>query len=214
MKCVDIYLIRHGQTVLNEKRLMQGWSDAPLTDDGVEKALLMGDYLSDVKFDKAISSDLRRALDTCELILSRNQSFKGKIFSGKQLREMHFGKYESDPLDTVWESLKDKRNIADIEELSLIERVSLLHDPIDNPRGESRTCFENRVMDGFMGIVSDAYVNSNEKVLVVSHGVTIAVVLQKILNEDSLKTSLPNASLCRISYDGEVLSVREIGVTP
>ena len=27
----DLYLVRHGQTIFNLKRIIQGWSDSPLT---------------------------------------------------------------------------------------------------------------------------------------------------------------------------------------
>ena len=35
----DLYLVRHGQTELNVKNILQGWHDSPLTARGREQAL-------------------------------------------------------------------------------------------------------------------------------------------------------------------------------
>lgn len=32
----DLYLVRHGQTIFNLKRIIQGWSDSPLTQLGCD----------------------------------------------------------------------------------------------------------------------------------------------------------------------------------
>lgn len=32
-----LYMMRHGQTLFNQKRLMQGWCDSPLTELGKDK---------------------------------------------------------------------------------------------------------------------------------------------------------------------------------
>ena len=34
----DLYLVRHGQTIFNLKRIIQGWSDSPLTQLGCDQA--------------------------------------------------------------------------------------------------------------------------------------------------------------------------------
>lgn len=33
-----IYVVRHGRTYLNKYQRLQGWSDAPLTEEGIEGA--------------------------------------------------------------------------------------------------------------------------------------------------------------------------------
>ncbi|MDK6292868.1 phosphoglycerate mutase family protein, partial [Aerococcus urinae] len=38
-KGVSIYFMRHGQTYLNKYNRMQGWCDAPLTDQGIRDAM-------------------------------------------------------------------------------------------------------------------------------------------------------------------------------
>ena len=55
---ITVYFVRHGQTYLNRYNRMQGWSDAPLTEKGIEDAKRVGRALSKVKFDYIFSSDL------------------------------------------------------------------------------------------------------------------------------------------------------------
>lgn len=38
----DSYLVRHGQTIFNLKRIIQGWSDSPLTQLGCDQAARAG----------------------------------------------------------------------------------------------------------------------------------------------------------------------------
>ena len=39
-----IYMVRHGETVLNQKRCYYGWSDPPLNEKGRAQAEQLADY--------------------------------------------------------------------------------------------------------------------------------------------------------------------------
>lgn len=64
MSC-NLLLIRHGETVDNVNRIMQGQTPGRLTDNGVEQARLLGKQLAHMHIDAFVSSDLKRAVDTC-----------------------------------------------------------------------------------------------------------------------------------------------------
>ena len=57
-----IYLVRHGQTILNRYNRMQGWCDSPLTPKGIEDAHEAGRRLKRIKFAYAFHSDTTRAM--------------------------------------------------------------------------------------------------------------------------------------------------------
>ena len=59
-----LYLVRHGQSVGNEKQLFFGHRDHPLTELGREQARQAADKLREVSFTRCVSSDLSRAWDT------------------------------------------------------------------------------------------------------------------------------------------------------
>ncbi len=86
-----IYLIRHGETDWNTKRLLQGATDIPLNQNGIEVAQLTAEGLRDVEFDLIFTSPLKRALETAKIIRGER---KIPIIPDARLREISFGPYE------------------------------------------------------------------------------------------------------------------------
>lgn len=64
MAC-KLLLIRHGETVDNVNRIMQGQTPGKLTENGINQARNLGAELSQKHIDAFVSSDLQRAVDTC-----------------------------------------------------------------------------------------------------------------------------------------------------
>jgi len=63
-----LYLIRHGETVDNVNNIMQGQTQGELTGRGREQARGVMRRLAREHVDVFLSSDLKRALDTCRII--------------------------------------------------------------------------------------------------------------------------------------------------
>ena len=89
-----IYVIRHGQTHLNSRKALQGRSDAPLNETGVEQAREAAQLLAGVHFDTVYSSPLIRAVQTAEIIAPGID-----VQVDNRLIEMDYGPYEGMPLD-------------------------------------------------------------------------------------------------------------------
>lgn len=81
-----LYMIRHGESTANEKKLHAGWAQIPLTPKGTEDAKNAGARLNGISFDKVYSSDLLRALQTAELALPGTVAEKCEL-----LREINVG---------------------------------------------------------------------------------------------------------------------------
>ena len=72
MKSKKIYLIRHGQTDYNLKRVVQGSGiDAPLNDTGKRQAALFYEAFQDVPFDKVYTSVLQRSIQSVEQFIAK-----------------------------------------------------------------------------------------------------------------------------------------------
>ena len=71
---VNIYMVRHGETYFNLLHRFQGWSDAPLTEKGIQDGYAAGTRLANVHFDGAYSSGLTRTIHTSQYILVNNKS--------------------------------------------------------------------------------------------------------------------------------------------
>ncbi|KAH7825908.1 putative fructose-2,6-bisphosphatase [Monocercomonoides exilis] len=67
-----IYVFRHGETNANIEKRVQGQSEEPLNDNGIQQANLLGRIIKDVKFDYAFCSDLLRTRQTITEILKEN----------------------------------------------------------------------------------------------------------------------------------------------
>lgn len=98
-----LYLVRHGETVDNVNRIMQGQTQGMLTDNGREQAHVVAREMEDKKIDAFVSSDLRRAVDTC-VIIARPHGCG--VVTTKLLRERDWGgftgRYIPDLKDAAW----------------------------------------------------------------------------------------------------------------
>lgn len=132
-----IVIIRHGQTTLNAKDCIRGWSDIPLDMTGFEQAEELGKELKNSDIDALISSDLTRTLQTASIV-----SVEAKIpilATTMAMRPWDVGKYTAQPAEKVH---------------PILFKMAV-EEPDDNvPEGESFTSFKTRVL---MGTV--AYLN-------------------------------------------------------
>ena len=76
---MKIYLVRHGETVYNIQRIIQGWCDSPLTEEGIKQARKLKEYLKDYEFKAIFTSSLNRAADTAR-ILNEDRNIHFEIF--------------------------------------------------------------------------------------------------------------------------------------
>ncbi|KXT74691.1 Phosphoglycerate mutase family [Streptococcus sp. DD10] len=92
-----LYLMRHGQTLFNQRHLIQGWCDSPLTKLGIYQAQVARDYFKQagITFDAAFSSTQERATDTLEIVTEGALPYQ-RI---KGLKEWNFGVFEGESED-------------------------------------------------------------------------------------------------------------------
>lgn len=98
-----LYLVRHGETVDNVNHIMQGQTQGMLTDNGREQAREVAREMAGKRIDAFVSSDLRRAVDTCRIIAGPHG---GDIVTTELLRERDWGSFTGrfipDLKDAVW----------------------------------------------------------------------------------------------------------------
>ncbi|WP_157140773.1 2,3-bisphosphoglycerate-dependent phosphoglycerate mutase, partial [Candidatus Liberibacter asiaticus] len=88
-----LVLVRHGQSEWNIKNLFTGLRNPPLTSIGMSEANEIGKLLAKqgMVFDAAFSSSLKRAQDTCQIILQEiNQQHITPIYDDA-LNERDYG---------------------------------------------------------------------------------------------------------------------------
>ena len=108
-----LYLLRHGQTEFNVKKLVQGRCDSPLTDLGRKQAGMAAAWLKDhgVVPDKVVSSTLGRAMDTAQLVACELLGSDAALEPCEGIIERCYGTFEEGPHDAlptdVWDPGED-----------------------------------------------------------------------------------------------------------
>jgi 2,3-bisphosphoglycerate-dependent phosphoglycerate mutase len=89
----QLCFLRHGQSTWNRDNRFIGWTDTPLTDDGVLEARVAGQMLtrSGMKFDEVHTSLLRRCIRTTNLVLMEMQQEYIPVHKHWRLNERHYG---------------------------------------------------------------------------------------------------------------------------
>ena len=89
----NLCFLRHGQSTWNRDNRFIGWTDTPLTDDGVLEARVAGQMLarSGMKFDEIHTSLLRRCIRTTNLVLMEMGQEYLPVHKNWRLNERHYG---------------------------------------------------------------------------------------------------------------------------
>ena len=95
---MKLYVTRHGQSEWNYENKVCGISDINLTEKGIEQAKELAAKLENYNIDIIISSPLRRARKTAEIISS---TIGKDIIIDNRLFEQNFGVYEGGSRDSL-----------------------------------------------------------------------------------------------------------------
>lgn len=92
-----LVLLRHGQSLYNQKNIFTGFLDVELSEQGREEARRAGESLKDFKFDAVFTSALKRAADTAEIVLK--DRMPADYFADAALNERHYGELQGQNKD-------------------------------------------------------------------------------------------------------------------
>lgn len=174
-----LYLMRHGKTQMNEQNLNQGFWDSPLTQEGIEGAVLAGKALKalGITFDAAYASTSERACDALELVTENKLPYKRL----KGLKEINMGLFEGQPC--------------------FLNPPYPFGDYFKNYQGESTKEVVERLEKTLIEILSDEKAQS---VLAVSHGGACGNLMFKWLPASTLKEysgTIPNGTIFVYEYE-------------
>ena len=171
---MNVYIVRHGQTDYNEKKIVQGWLNSELNKSGIQQAKNVADKLKGIIFDIIYSSDLDRAYNTARIIVENLPDYSGEIKKDLRLRERCLGDLEG----------TSSKNIDGAVYFS------------ENPEMhfENMAVFEKRV-SSFLDDLSN--INSYTNVLVVTHNGTINI-FEKLLGIKSRDLFWGNGEIVKV----------------
>lgn len=168
MNNLELYLIRHGKTDGNEKKLYCGKTDLELSKNGIEtlyKYKEEYDYIKKIiKFDGYYTTGLKRTNETMSILFNSNYDIE------EGFMEYNFGTFEM----KGYNELKKDKNY-----------ISWITDEIGDfivPSGESKNQYRNRIKTTFKGFINKLVLENKNKIILVCHGGTIGTILELFYN--------------------------------
>lgn len=178
-----LYLLRHGQTEFNVKKLVQGCCDSSLTDLGRKQAGMAAAWLKahDVVPDKVVSSPLGRATDTASLVACELLGPDAAVESCEGIIERCYGSFEGGPHDAlptdVWDPGEDLIPFG----------------------GEGSQALQERMVSTLANLMS---ADDVETVLAVSHGSASRQFIKAAAPEGfELPAKLPNCAIMIFDFE-------------
>lgn len=180
-----LFLVRHGETLFNQQKKIQGWCDSPLTQKGVAQACMVKKYFlqNNIRIDSAYTSTSERAVDTLELITSKPYT---RI---KELKEWNFGTYEGESV-----SLNPPLPYGDY---------------FEQFGGEREHQFRTRVSTALQKIMNQ---DKGENILVVSHGAACRQFMRNWEHKSTVdqKSRIGNCCVLKFDYEDEQFTLVDI----
>lgn len=160
-------LVRHGQTYANIDKVWHGHTDTELTSEGYRQAKQLGEHFHHyMKPDVIYASPLQRARITAESIA---KPFDLDVNLDPRLMEFNLGDWEG----RTFNSLKVEDDILQ----------KLVTDPsFTAPNGESQLLVKKRIVTAIDEVVNR---HPKQNVVIVAHGVTLAIALSHYLDDDT-----------------------------
>lgn len=153
---MEIYIVRHGETIWNKQRLLQGSADIELNEKGRELAQITCDNMKNIHFDKIYSSPLVRAYETACIIKGDREL---EVIKDDRLRELNFGINEG---HNSIEMQEDENN-----PFRFFFRQPELYTPAEG--GETLEHICERAKDFLINVI-EPQLGEVERVMIVAHG--------------------------------------------
>nr|XP_028961058.1 uncharacterized protein LOC103408571 isoform X3 [Malus domestica] len=220
----SLVLIRHGESLWNEKNLFTGCVDVPLTKRGVDEAIEAGKRISNIPVDMIYTSSLIRAQMTAMLAMTQHRRKKVPIIVHNESRQaetwsqIYSGdtKKQSIPVITAWQL--NERMYGELQGLNKLETSERygkekVHEwrrsyDIPPPSGESLEMCSQRAVAYFREQI-EPQLQSGKNVLVAAHGNSlrsIIMYLERLTSQEVIRLELSTGvPLLYIYKEGEFM---------
>jgi len=213
----NLILVRHGQSLWNKERRFTGFVDIELTEEGKSEAKRAGQLIKElnIKFDACFTSQLKRAINTLNIILKVLDNPNVQINKAWELNERHYGgltglnkddtikKYGNKQVK-IWRRSFDTRPPP-------MEKQHPYRDKIDsNILSESLEDTVKRVIPYYEKKIKPI-ISSKKNVLIAFHGNSCRALLMKIFNISKIKINkfeIPTGNPLLIRFDDN-LKIKE-----
>ncbi|GJU69353.1 phosphoglycerate mutase 1, histidine phosphatase superfamily protein [Tanacetum coccineum] len=179
-----LILIRHGESLWNEKNLFTGCVDVPLTKKGVEEAVEAGKRISNIPIDMIYTSSLIRAQMTAMLAMTQHRRKKVPIVmhdENKHAKGLEYGELQG----------LNKQETADKYGKEQVHEWRRSYD-IPPPNGESLEMCAERAVAYFKEQI-EPQLQAGKNVMIAAHGNSlrsIIMYLDKLTSQEVISLEL------------------------
>ncbi|NGX55864.1 MAG: 2,3-bisphosphoglycerate-dependent phosphoglycerate mutase [Candidatus Anoxychlamydiales bacterium] len=204
-----LILMRHGESIWNQKNLFTGWVDVPLSEKGVFEAIEGGKKIKNIPIDIAFTSELIRAQTTAVLAMLNHSSKKTLVFdhsNNRKLKKMGYINSEKAKEATIlmYHSWRlNERMYGDLQgqnkdearEKFGKEQVHIWRRSYDTapPNGESLKQTAKRALPYFKKEIFP-YIEKNKNVFISAHGNSLRAIimfLENLSKDEVVKLEIP-----------------------
>ena len=222
MKNAKLILMRHGQSIYNQKNLFTGWTDVNLSAQGIAEAKEAGQLLlrHNIYPDICFTSWLKRAIHTAQLTLQELKWEHIDSLRSYKLNERHYGAWQGRDKDEVKKESGENKFLAvrrgyDVSPPKLLlndSRVTKNDKKYENieedllPLSESLKDTKKRVIEYYHEKIEAALLE-NKTVLISAHGNSLRALvmyLEKMSEEEIVKFEIPTGEIISYTLDSNL----------
>ncbi len=214
-----LILLRHGQSVYNQKNIFTGWSDVDLSKQGKKEAKEAGELLrkSGILPEVCFTSWLKRAIHTSQIVLKELNWEQIDVIKSWKLNERHYGAWQGKDKNKI------KKEVGEKMFLKIRRGYAAPPPPLEDgdkrlpqnekkyqnldidilPKSESLKDTKKRVVNYFYEKIAP-YLSKNKTVLVSAHGNSLRALvmeLEGISKKDVAKLEIPTGELIVYEFD-------------
>ncbi len=215
----NLILVRHGESIWNQKNIFTGWTDVTLSSKGIQEAKNAGDLLKNNNcfFQYAYTSFLKRAIYSLWYILKKIDLSWITVKKTWKLNERHYGDLQGynkeksaliygEKQIQIWRrsfktsppkiTIQDKRYPGKEQKYNHLNKNLI-------PLGESLLDTYNRVIPYWINNIYP-YIKNNKSILIVAHGNSLRALikyLEQISDKDIENLNIPTGNPLLYQFD-------------
>ena len=225
----QLILMRHGESIYNQKNLFTGWTDVELSEKGVQEAKEAGALLkkNGIYPDICFTSWLKRAIHTAQIALRELEWEHIDAIRSYKLNERHYGAWQGQDKTKVLEEYGEEQFLAvrrgydvpppplDENDMRVVWRnkkyATISRELL--PLHESLKDTKKRVLEYYDAVLSKE-LQAEKTVLVSAHGNSLRALvmhLENLSEQEVVQLEIPTGEIRVYTYDNTMnIKNREI----
>jgi len=222
MSKARLVLVRHGQSVYNQKNIFTGWTDVDLSEQGRTEAKKAGLLLkkNSIYPDICFTSWLKRAIHTAEILLKALEWEQIDMLKSYKLNERHYGDWQGRDKDEVQKEygeeqfldvrrgydiappplhVNDKRCVSnDIKYVNINKKLLPLHESLKETKKRVLEYYREQII---------LQLQKEKTVLISAHGNSLRALvmeLEQMTPEEIAGFEIPTGEIIVYDFDSEM----------